>query len=85
MNSSKLQSQEAAYMEKVLLTGAVVTTGGCGVVNGYTINEMLFAIVVILALCLVWQVSVVLWQCRIRRKHVQALLRVRRCTDGKPC
>jgi len=72
-------------MEKVLVVGAVATTSGCSLINGYTVNEMLFAVVTILALCLVWQVSVVLWQCGIRRKRIQALLRVRRCADGKPC
>lgn len=62
----------------------VTASGGCGFVNGFTINEMLFAIVCILSACLIWQVVVVLWQCRIRRKRVNAMLQVRRRDDAKP-
>jgi uncharacterized membrane protein YdbT with pleckstrin-like domain len=68
---------------KGLLAIAVCIIGGCGAINGYTTNEMLFVIVMILAMCLVWQISIVLWQCRVRRKRTEAILKARRYADGK--
>lgn len=71
------------HMDKAAGAVAVTTAGGCGFVNGCTVNEMLFAVICILASCLVWQIAVVVWQCRLRRKRTEELLR-RRCDDGKP-
>ena len=72
-------------MDKVVFASAVTTAGGCTYVNGCTVNEMLMVVICILGLCLTWQVSVVIHQCRQRRKRIHALMRVRRCEDGKPC
>ena len=60
-------------MDKVLLTGAVATTGGCGIVQGRSIQEMLLYVIVLLIACLVWQIGYAAWNCRIKRKQIDRI------------
>lgn len=60
-------------MDKVLLTGAVATTGGCSIVKGCSIQEMLLYLILVLLLSLAWQVGYAAWNCRIKRKQIERI------------
>lgn len=61
-------------MDKVLLTGAVATTGGCSIVNGCSIQEMLLYLIFVLLLSLAWQVGYAAWTCWLRRKQIDRII-----------
>lgn len=61
-------------MDKALLTGAVATTGGCSIVNGCSIQEMLLYLIFVLLLSLGWQVGYAAWNCWLRRKQIDRII-----------
>lgn len=58
-------------MDKVLLTGAVATTGGCSVVQGCSVQEMLLYVIVLLAACLAWNIGYAAWNCFKKKKRLE--------------
>lgn len=61
-------------MDKALLTGVVITTGGCGVVKGISVQEMLLYVLILLFLSLCWQMAYALWKCRKIRKRLDGII-----------
>lgn len=70
-------------MDKVLLTGAVATTGGCSIVQGRSIQEMLLYVIVLLMACLGWHIGIAAWNCRVKRKRLE-LIEALRSANVKP-
>lgn len=70
-------------MDKAVMGAAVATTGGCSVVQGRSVQEMLLYVVLLLGFCLVWHVGFAIWNCRLTRKRLAALAQRRSC-NGKP-
>lgn len=70
-------------MDKVLLTGAVATTGGCSLVQGCSIQEMLLYVIILFMACLAWQIGYAIWNCRVKRKRIE-LIESRRLAHAKP-
>jgi len=68
--------------EKVAVVTVVTTVGGCSYVNERTTNEMLAAVVLLLLICVIWQIGIVLWGCRQRRKRIERILQRRRVDDS---
>jgi len=68
--------------EKVAIATVVTTVGGCSCVNERTTNEMLAVVVLLLLICVIWQIAIVLWGCRQRRKRIELLLQRRRVDDS---
>lgn len=60
-------------MDKVLFTGAVATTGGCSIVQGRSIQEMVMYVIIMLVACLAWQIGYAMWNCRATRKRIERL------------
>lgn len=70
-------------MDKALLAGAVVTTGGCGIVQQTSVQQMLLYVVILLMLSLLWQMAYALWKCRKIRKRLDSIIE-RRNGHGQP-
>lgn len=70
-------------MDKALLAGAVATTGGCSIVQGRSIQEMILYLIVVLMVGVAWQIILSVINCRAKRKRIE-LIEQRRLAHGKP-